>query len=166
MALLFNTLGAAAFAGFAALIILLVLQTACGIYLQAVRKRVQQHTDARVAGICDALGGMRTLKMMVAEHTMQRFIGAARAREVAASMRWSFVQAAVAGVYAVAPSHLLSQSPSILFTTPPPPPLPSFPLFHVAPAIVSLASFAACRCRPFDSTRAHASPVSRSSSAP
>jgi ABC-type multidrug transport system fused ATPase/permease subunit len=102
MALLFNTLGAAAFAGFAALLLLLLLQTFCGIYLQAVRRKVQQHTDARVAGICDALGGMRTLKMMVAEYTMQNFIGDARSREVAASMRWSFVQAAVAGVYAVA----------------------------------------------------------------
>lgn len=148
MALLFNTLGAAAFAGFAALIILLVLQTACGIYLQAVRKRVQQHTDARVAGICDALGGMRTLKMMVAEHTMQRFIGAARAREVAASMRWSFVQAAVAGVYAVAPSHLLSQSPSILFTTPPPP----------SPPLLSSLSCCPCHCIPRILRRLQVSP--------
>ena len=71
MAMLFNTLGAAAFAGFAALLTLLLLQTFCGIYLQAVRRKIQQHTDARVAGICDALGGIRTLKMMVAEYTMQ-----------------------------------------------------------------------------------------------
>lgn len=71
MAMLFNTLGAAAFAGFAALLTLLLLQTFCGIYLQAVRRKIQQHTDARVAGICDTLGGIRTLKMMVAEYTMQ-----------------------------------------------------------------------------------------------
>lgn len=108
MALLFNTLGAAAFAGFAALIFLLALQTFCGIYLQGVRKRIQQHTDARVAGICDALSGMRTLKMMVAEYTMQRFIGDARAREVSASMQWSFLQAAVTGVYAVCSFFCLS----------------------------------------------------------
>ena len=107
MTLLFNTLGAAAFAGFAALILLLLLQTFCGIYLQALRKKVQHHTDARMAGICDALGGMRTLKMMVAEYTMQSFIGDARAREVSASMQWSFIQAAVAGVYAVGHPWLL-----------------------------------------------------------
>jgi ABC-type multidrug transport system fused ATPase/permease subunit len=102
MALLFSTLGVAAFAGFAALLLLLALQTFCGIYLQGVRKKVQQHTDGRVAGICDALGGMRTLKMMVAEYTMQSFIGEARASEISASMHWSFIQATVAGVYAVA----------------------------------------------------------------
>jgi ABC-type multidrug transport system fused ATPase/permease subunit len=102
MALLFDTLGSAAFAGFAALLLLLALQTFCGVYLQEMRKRVQQHTDVRVGSICDALGGIRTLKMMVAEYTMQNMIGRARAREVSFIMRWSFIQAAVAGVYSVA----------------------------------------------------------------
>ncbi len=139
MTLLFNTLGVAAFAGFAALILLLLLQTFCGIYLQALRKKVQHHTDARMAGICDALGGMRTLKMMVAEYTMQSFIGDARAREVSASMQWSFIQAAVAGVYAVAALRIHLPLSILCFLT-----LASL-FFQVAPAIVSLASFAACR---------------------
>ena len=119
MVLLFNTLGAAAFAGFAALILLLALQTFCGIYLQGARRKVQQHTDARLAGICDALGGMRTLKTMVAEHTMQNSIGDARAREVSASMQWSFVQAAVTGIYAVPSPSLAFAYPFANVTSPP-----------------------------------------------